>query len=213
LELILYLLGIFVITGAMELLKVIDVIGNGLIFITGSNTLVMILSILWISALFTSSIDSIPMAKVLIPIVNIMTTGLTPAQTKAAFYSLTYGTNLGDNLTPLGDNILVFSIAEQNGRPLSIAQFFKLGFTAAFLQLTAISIYFILLYSLIIGLSILFFAFISIIIILFIRFLHQNYPKDVLVRTFSQINAPTYRTSRNRLFFNLYRKLKELFKK
>ncbi|HUX98094.1 MAG TPA: SLC13 family permease [Candidatus Deferrimicrobium sp.] len=213
LELILYLLGIFVITGAMELLKVVELIGDGLIFITGSNVLVMLISILWISALFTSSIDSIPMAKVLIPIVNSMTTGLTPLQTKAVFYSLTYGVNLGDNLTPLGDNVLVFSIAEQNGRPLSMSQFFKLGFTAAFLQLTTITIYFILLYSLTVGLSILFIVFIILIMMVFIRFLHQYYPKDVLMRKFNQMRTPSPSTGQKMSLFQILRKIKGIIKK
>ncbi len=154
LELILYLLGIFVITGAMESVGVIDWIGAGFIGLTGSNSLVAILFILWASAFLSSTIDNIPITKVLIPIVDVMSSGFTPSEANASYYSLAFGANLGDNLTPLGDNILVMNLAEQNERPITYSQFFKLGFIATIIQLIAISIYFILLNDIIIGMLI-----------------------------------------------------------
>jgi hypothetical protein len=71
------------------------------------------------------------------------------------FYSLTFGANWGDNLTPLGDNILVVNIAEQNKRPISFKSFFKLGFVTTNYQLVLISLYYTLIFNSLIGLLIL----------------------------------------------------------
>ncbi len=74
---------------------------------------------------------------------------------KQIFYSLSFGANWGDNLTPLGDNILVINIAEQNKRPISFKSFFKLGFITTNYQLIIISIYYCLIFYIQIGIIIL----------------------------------------------------------
>jgi len=58
------------------------------------------------------------------------------------FYALSFGANWGDNLTPLGDNILVLNIAEQNNRPIKIKTFWKIGFSTTILQLFLVTVYF-----------------------------------------------------------------------
>ncbi|NHI91301.1 MAG: hypothetical protein EAX96_02275 [Candidatus Lokiarchaeota archaeon] len=165
LELILYLFGIFIITGGMESVGVLNLIGAGLIFLTGSNSLIVILTILWFSAFLSSTIDNIPITQVLIPVIDVMTLKLPSNHVKTAFYSLAYGANLGDNLTPLGDNVIVMNIAEQNERPISFSEFLKLGFTATIIQLCAISLYYTLMMETYLGLIIL--SFVLLIISLF----------------------------------------------
>ncbi len=135
-ELILYLLGIFVVAGGLEEVGIIDIIGNALKNIGSSNPVFQLIIIIWISASLSSLIDNIPITKVLIPIVGIMETG------NNYYYALAFGANWGDNLTPLGDNILVLNIAEQNKRPVKIKTFWKIGFTTAILQLILVTIYF-----------------------------------------------------------------------
>ncbi len=140
-ELILYLLGIFVIAGALEVVGVIDLIGNVLKNIAANNPTFQLIVVIWISAFLSSLIDNIPITKILIPIVGVMSTG------NNYFYALSFGANWGDNLTPLGDNILVLNIAEQNKRPIKMKTFWKLGFSTTILQLILVSIYFTLLSS------------------------------------------------------------------
>ncbi|MEE9409798.1 MAG: SLC13 family permease, partial [Candidatus Heimdallarchaeota archaeon] len=140
-ELILYLLGIFVIAGALEVVGVIELIGNVLKNIAANNPTFQLIVVIWISAFLSSLIDNIPITKILIPIVGVMSTG------NNYFYALSFGANWGDNLTPLGDNILVLNIAEQNKRPIKMKTFWKLGFSTTILQLILVSIYFTLLSS------------------------------------------------------------------
>ena len=70
------------------------------------------------------------------------------------FYSLSIGANWGDNLTPLGDNILVLNIAKENNRPINIMTFWKLGFITTIYQLFLATIFFTLIYDFILGILI-----------------------------------------------------------
>jgi Na+/H+ antiporter NhaD/arsenite permease-like protein len=136
LELILYLLGIFVLAGAMETVGIIDLLGNLLGGISSINPTFQIIILVWLSAFLSSLIDNIPITKVMIPLVQAMNTNA------SVFYGLSVGANWGDNLTPLGDNILVLNIAEQHNRPIKMKTFWKLGFTTTLLQLYLGTAYF-----------------------------------------------------------------------
>lgn len=136
-ELLLYLMGIFVVAGGLEEVGIIDVIGIALSNIGGSNPVFQMIFIVWISAFLSSLIDNIPITKVLIPIVGSMS-----AANNFSFYALSFGANWGDNLTPLGDNILVLNIAEQHNRPVKMKTFWKVGFTTTIIQLILVTLYF-----------------------------------------------------------------------
>ena len=163
-ELILYLIGIFILAGSLELLGVLDIIGTFISNIGGGDTYILLILVLWISAFLSSSIDNIPITKVLIPVIGEIPGVTSEIIKKQLFYSLSIGANWGDNLTPLGDNILVINIAEQNKRPISFKQFLKIGFITTIYQLIIITIYFTLILRLILGLILIF----SIILVIFV---------------------------------------------
>ncbi|MFX0000423.1 MAG: SLC13 family permease [Candidatus Hodarchaeota archaeon] len=154
-ELIFYLLGIFIIVGGLEITGATEVLGNFILNIGGSNLFLQLLLILWFSAYLSSCIDNIPITKVLIPVADTMTETALLTTRKQVFYSLAFGANWGDNLTPLGDNILVVNIAEQNKRPISFKSFFKLGFFTSNYQLLILSLYYSLIFYFQIGIIIL----------------------------------------------------------
>ncbi|MFX1592813.1 MAG: SLC13 family permease [Promethearchaeota archaeon] len=154
-ELIFYLLGIFIIAGGLEITGATEFLGILILNLGGNNLFLQLLLILWFSAYLSSCIDNIPITKVLIPVTDSMTETASLINRKQIFYSLAFGANWGDNLTPLGDNILVVNIAEQNKRPITFKSFFKLGFITTNYQLIIISIYYCLIFYLQIGIIIL----------------------------------------------------------
>lgn len=154
-ELVFYLLGIFVIVGGLEITGFTEVLGIFILNLGGNNLFFQLLLILWFSAYLSSTIDNIPITKVLIPVADTMTETASLINRKQIFYSLALGANWGDNLTPFGDNILVMNTAEQNKRPISIKSFFKLGFITTNYQLIIVSIYYCLIFYLHIGIIIL----------------------------------------------------------
>ncbi|MFX1357372.1 MAG: SLC13 family permease [Promethearchaeota archaeon] len=154
LELLLYLLGIFIISGALEFTGFLYLLGDGISYLVGGNPLNQVLIIIWFSGYLSSNIDNIPITKVLIPVIGNMPNIPSIKNINQPFYSLSLGANWGDNLTPMGDNILVANIAEQNKRPISMKQFFKLGFFTTNFQLLIVSIYYIIIYQFILGIII-----------------------------------------------------------
>ncbi|MFW9828152.1 MAG: SLC13 family permease [Candidatus Thorarchaeota archaeon] len=153
-ELIFYLLGIFVIVGGLEITGVTDAIGISILNLGGDNFYVQLILLLWFSAYLSSCIDNIPITKVLIPVADTMSQSVSLINRQRIFNSLAFGANWGDNLTPLGDNILVVNLAEQNKRPISFKSFFKLGFVTTNYQLGIITLYYTLIFYTQIGLII-----------------------------------------------------------
>jgi Na+/H+ antiporter NhaD/arsenite permease-like protein len=154
-ELIFYLLGIFIIVGGLEVTGATEFLGIFILHIGGNNLFFQLLLVLWFSAYLSSCIDNIPITKVLIPVADTMTETASLINRNQIFYSLAFGANWGDNLTPLGDNILVVNIAEQNKRPITFKSFFKLGFITTNYQMFIISIYYCLIFYVQIGIIIL----------------------------------------------------------
>jgi len=168
-ELILYLLGIFVIAGGLELLGLVQLLGESMANLSGGDLYFQLLIILWISAFLSSAIDNIPITKVLIPVIGTISSDFPPNIGDQFYYSLAIGANWGDNLTPLGDNILVVQLAEANKRPISFKQFFKIGFITTVYQLIIISIYYTLIFNFSIGILIVITIFLVFIIIFILK--------------------------------------------
>ncbi len=182
LELILYLLGIFVIAGGLEIIGIINFIGDGISTLGGNDSFLQITVILWFSAFLSSTIDNIPITKVLIPVVGTLSENVILPNEKQLYYSLAIGANWGDNLTPLGDNILVLNLAEKNKRPINFIQFFKLGFITTVYQLSIITIFYMFLFYF-------FIALVLTIIITFVCVLIYLFQKYNLLGTRSYIDS------------------------
>ncbi|UCG03892.1 MAG: hypothetical protein JSW11_07880 [Candidatus Heimdallarchaeota archaeon] len=151
-ELIFYLLGVFVIVGGLEVVEVLTFIESLLQNFGAGDEFLQLILIMWIAAFSSALIDNVPITKAFIPIVMGIS-GSNPSLTKRYFFGLAIGANWGDNLTPLGDNILVLNIARENNRPISILTFWKLGLVATLYQLLIATLYFTLLYHFIPGLA------------------------------------------------------------
>jgi Na+/H+ antiporter NhaD/arsenite permease-like protein len=152
-ELIFYLLGIFVIVGGLEEVGIVDHLSSILQNIGGGDEFVQLILIMWIAAFSSSFIDNVPVTKVFIPIVQDIAS-TSPSSTNRYYYSLSIGANWGDNLTPLGDNILVLNIAKENNRPISIKTFWKIGFITTLYQLFLATLFFTFLYQFTLGILI-----------------------------------------------------------
>ena len=139
--LILYFLGIFIITGCLDYVGIVDSIGFALKGITGGSPAVTSQVTLWIAAILSSSIDNLPIISAILPMMPILTFGFSTFNHKISYLALGTGSNLGDNLTPMGDNILVMDVAGQHGITLKFKDFFKIGFFTTIIQILCTSMY------------------------------------------------------------------------
>jgi Na+/H+ antiporter NhaD/arsenite permease-like protein len=188
-QIIIYLLSIFIIADALRYVGLLDYISEGLYAITVGNPLATSLVILWLTAGLSSGIDNIPLAKILIPISQDLTVGFTPYNTNMVFRSMIYGIHLGDNFI-LGDNVVIsIQIAKNYDKQIAIKDFFKIGSICTLIQLSAVSIYIVILanaHLFTLG----FFLIIGIFVLISVTFHRHEIPK-----LFHKVNSPINSTS------------------
>ena len=134
---LLFMVGLFIMVGALLKTGVIQILGHWAAHATGGNTLVATMLILVFSTLVSGVIDNVPYVATMTPIVS----HLIP--TMSGFYhhhvlwwSLALGGDLGGNLTAVGSsaNIVMLGIALRSGHPISFWEFTRKG-----IVITAIS--------------------------------------------------------------------------
>jgi Na+/H+ antiporter NhaD/arsenite permease-like protein len=150
-NLILYLLGIFVVTGSLQYVGVIDFLGQSLNSLGITNVGLAFLVLLWVGALASAFIDNIPITQLLLSIINILMGEKGSATAKFGSAGLALGVIWGDNLSPFGDSILALNVAKKNGVSIQPIEFLKIGLPVTLFQLSLISLVIFLLFDPIIG--------------------------------------------------------------
>ncbi|MPN41761.1 putative transporter [bioreactor metagenome] len=105
--------------------------------------------ILWMSAIASAFVDNIPFVATMIPMIKEMSTlGITNLE--PLWWSLALGACLGGNGTLVGAsaNVVVASLAAQEGYQLSFINFMKLAFPLMLLSIALSSVYIYLRYLL-----------------------------------------------------------------
>ncbi len=164
-KLILYLSGVFIISGALEYVGFISLLALMIGQFTTNDLLLTILMAMWISAVFSSVIDNIPITKILVPTIGSLSSSYSHADQIRIFSAMACGVVWGDNLSPFGDTLLVLNVAEQNKEPFKLIDFFKLGFPITIIQLFTVTVIYCLMLEPILGL---FLSFIPIGVVLLI---------------------------------------------
>ena len=141
LELIFYLFCILFISEAITFTGVLTFVSSGLNYITGGDLISTSLLLLWISGILSSIMDNAPITKIFIPIVNNMST---LGNQRILFSAVSVGTILGENLSIMGDNLVLILMVREYGYQLTFSTFMKLGIVITVIQLIASSIFLIM---------------------------------------------------------------------
>ena len=137
-ETIFFLIGIFVVVGAISetgLLQDFAVFIENLI---GGNVFLGFILILAFSVLISGFVDNVPYIIVMLPVAQTLATNIGVAQ-EIYMFALLVGSCLGGNLTPFGAsaNIVAMGILEKEGYPVNFGGFLKIS--APFTILTTAS--------------------------------------------------------------------------
>lgn len=137
-ETIFFLIGIFVVVGAISetgLLQDFAVFIENLI---GGNVLLGFILILAFSVLISGFVDNVPYIIVMLPVAQALATNIGVAQ-EIYMFALLVGSCLGGNLTPFGAsaNIVAMGILKKEGYPVNFGGFLKIS--APFTVLTTAS--------------------------------------------------------------------------
>ena len=121
-----FLLGLFVMVGALEQTGAIDHVTDAIADVTAGNRSAQLLGILGISGVASAVIDNIPFTAAMLPVVS----QLQPAGGDDAYWwALALGAGLGGNATIIASaaNIAAAGLAARAGRPIGFVDFLKVG--------------------------------------------------------------------------------------
>jgi len=126
-DLLIFLAALLVITGGLEASGALGVVGRWTVDLAGGSTVLLALILLWVGAALSWALSSIPATVTLVALVRgLAGTGIPLAP---LWWALALGVGLGANGTPLGSasNMVVLTIAERTGQPLSAKAWLRDG--------------------------------------------------------------------------------------
>ena len=129
-ETLLFFAGLFVMVGSLVRTGVIEKLAHAASHAIGSNALVTTLVILGVSFLISGTVDNVPYAATMTPIVAQLGSSMHGGHNHdVLWWALILGTVLGGNLTALGAsaNVVIIGIAKRSGNPISFWEFTRKG--------------------------------------------------------------------------------------
>lgn len=127
-ETIFFLMGIFVVVGAISGVGLLKEFADFLVHVCGGSKFLSFLIILVVSILISGFVDNVPYIMVMLPVAQQMASGLGTGSDMFMF-ALLVGSCLGGNLTPFGAsaNVVAMGIVKNEGYPMSFARWLRVG--------------------------------------------------------------------------------------
>lgn len=128
-----FLIGLFVMVGALEATGALDEVTDGIASVTDGQRTAELLGIVWVSAIGSGLVDNIPFTAAMIPVVD----SLGGSTDDAYWWALALGACFGGNATIVAAaaNVAASGMAANAGRPIGFLYFLKYG-----LAVTAVSL-------------------------------------------------------------------------
>lgn len=129
-ETIFFLMGIFVVVGAISGAGLLRDFASFLVNVCGGSKLLGFVIILAVSILISGFVDNVPYIMVMLPVAQQMAAGFGTGG-ELYMFALLVGSCLGGNLTPFGAsaNVVAMGIVKNEGYPMSFGKWLKLGGT------------------------------------------------------------------------------------
>lgn len=127
-ETIAFLIGIFIVVGAISETGLLSDFAHILAHITGGNVFVGFMLILVVSVVISGFVDNVPYIIVMLPVAQTLASRMDLAA-ELYMFALLIGSCLGGNLTPFGAsaNVVAMGILKREGYPVDFAGWLKTG--------------------------------------------------------------------------------------
>jgi Na+/H+ antiporter NhaD/arsenite permease-like protein len=127
-ETILFLIGIFIVVGALEKTGILQDFAGLLGGIIGNNVLLGFFIILIVSVVISGFVDNVPYIIAMLPVAKTLSLNLS-LEPELFMFALLIGSCLGGNLTPFGAsaNIVAVGILKKEGVTLTFPSWLKIG--------------------------------------------------------------------------------------
>jgi len=135
-----FFFGLFIMVEAVVEVGLIEIVADAALRLTGGNLTLTSILLIWFSAIASGIVDNIPYTATMIPIVKRLGQAMSAGP---LWWSLALGACLGGNLTLVGAaaNVVVASLAEKSGHPISFRHFLRYGFITTVMSLALASGY------------------------------------------------------------------------
>jgi Na+/H+ antiporter NhaD/arsenite permease-like protein len=123
-----FLMGIFVIVGAITLTGWIDKISVFLSGLVGQNIFLGFTLLVYMAVVFSAFVDNVPFLAAMIPVAMAMSQDL-GINSSLYLFGLLIGASLGGNITPIGAsaNIVACGLLKKQGYTVNFREFIKIG--------------------------------------------------------------------------------------
>ena len=140
-----FLLGLFVMVGALEHTGALQEVADGVASVTGGDRTAELYGILWTSAVGSALVDNIPFTAAMIPVVD----SLGGMQDDAYWWALALGACFGGNATIVAAaaNVAASGMAARAGRPIGFLTFMKYGLPVTLGSLALATLYVMVRYA------------------------------------------------------------------
>lgn len=129
-ETIVFLIGIFIVVGAVSEIGLLSDFATFLAKITGGSKIIGFVLILVVSIIISGFVDNVPYIIVMLPVADSLARSMNLAP-ELYMFALLVGSCLGGNLTPFGAsaNIVAMGILKKEGYPINFYGWIKIGAT------------------------------------------------------------------------------------
>ena len=123
---LLFFIGLFVSVAGLERTGVLDMIAQFITSVSGGHVAAIVVIILWLSAVTSAFVDNIPFAATMIPVIRTIA-AVEGMDIGVLAWSLSLGTDLGGNATPIGAsaNVVGTSASAKGGYPIGWGRYCK----------------------------------------------------------------------------------------
>ncbi len=127
-ETIAFLIGIFIVVGAISETGLLNDFASFLASITGGSKFAGFALILAVSIIISGFVDNVPYIIVMLPVAGSLANAIN-INPELYLFALLVGSCLGGNLTPFGAsaNVVAMGIVKKEGYPMNFAKWLKLG--------------------------------------------------------------------------------------
>lgn len=141
-ETIVFLIGIFVVVGAIAETGLLEEFSQFLSRIIGSNILLGFVVILAVSVVISGFVDNVPYIIVMLPVAASLSSGL-GLNPELYMFALLIGSCLGGNLTPFGAsaNVVAVGLLKKEGVYMNFANWLKIGLPFTLVTTTASALF------------------------------------------------------------------------
>lgn len=141
---LLFFAGLYIMVGSIEELGLLANVGHWMAGASGGNSTFTIIIFIWVSAFTSAIVDNIPFTAAMLPVIAEM--GALGMATTPLYWALAMGVGFGGNGTPIGStaNVVVISISERMGYPITMGEWLRAGTPVMILTCTVATIFMLL---------------------------------------------------------------------